>query len=138
MGSARDLSTNHAGENLRWSSPQMIRFSLIIGFALAWPLWAQAQDGKVSISTIESLIRSQQYDQALKTLKTALRESPGDNKLWTLEGICLGIQGNDSEAQVAFDHAIRISPNYAPALKGEIQILTKPRTSALFRFWRGC
>ena len=125
MGSARDLSTNHAGENLRWSSPQMIRFSLIIGFALAWPLWAQAQDGKVSISTIESLIRSQQYDQALKTLKTALRESPGDNKLWTLEGICLGIQGNDSEAQVAFDHAIRISPNYAPALKGEIQILYK-------------
>ena len=103
----------------------MIRFSLIIGFALAWPLWAQAQDGKVSISTIESLIRSQQYDQALKTLKTALRESPGDNKLWTLEGICLGIQGNDSEAQVAFDHAIRISPNYAPALKGEIQILYK-------------
>jgi tetratricopeptide (TPR) repeat protein len=125
MESARDLSINRACEKLRWSSPQMIRFSLIIGFALAWPLSAQAQDGKVSISTIESLIRSQQYDQALKTLKTALRGSPSDYKLWTLEGVCLGLQGNDSEAQAAFDHAIRISPNYAPALKGEIQILYK-------------
>jgi tetratricopeptide (TPR) repeat protein len=125
MESARDLSTNHAGENLSWSSPQMIRFSLIVGFALAWPLFVQAQDGKVSISTIESLIRSQQYDQAFKTLKTALRESPGDYKLWTLDGICLGLQGNETEAQAAFNHAIRIAPNYAPALKGEIQILYK-------------
>ena len=103
----------------------MIRFILVIGFALAWLLPSHAQDGKVSITTIESLIRSQQYEQALNTLKTALRESPSDYKLWTLDGICLGLQGNDTEAQAAFGHAIRISPNYVPALKGEIQILYK-------------
>lgn len=103
----------------------MFRLSLIVGFALACALSAQAQDVNVSISSIESLIRSQQYDQALSTLKTALRGSPGDFKLWTLEGICLALQGNDREALASFDHAIRISPDYSPALKGEIQILYK-------------
>jgi tetratricopeptide (TPR) repeat protein len=103
----------------------MFRISLIVGFALAWTLSARAEDVKVSISAIESLIRSQQYDQALSELKVALRGNPGDFKLWTLEGICLALQGNDSQALVAFDHAIRISPDYTPALKGEIQILYK-------------
>jgi tetratricopeptide (TPR) repeat protein len=99
----------------------MFHFILIAIFA--WPILAQAQDGKVSIQAIESLIRSQQYDQALLMLKTGLRANPGDIKLWTLEGVCLGLQGDDDGAQAAFDHAIRISPNYSPALKGEVQIL---------------
>ncbi|MGA2754279.1 MAG: tetratricopeptide repeat protein [Terracidiphilus sp.] len=103
----------------------MFRLSLIVGFALACALSAQAQDVNVSISSIESLIRSQQYDQALKTLNVAIHRSPSDFKLWTLEGICLALQGNDREALASFDHAIRISPNYTPALKGEIQILYK-------------
>jgi tetratricopeptide (TPR) repeat protein len=117
--------TNRTYEKPRLSSSQMLRASLIAGFVLACILSVGAQDAKVSISTIESLIRSQQYDQALTTLKVALRGSPGSFKLWTLEGISLALQGNDQEALAAFDHAIRISPNYTPALKGEVQILYK-------------
>ena len=107
------------------SSSQMSRISLIAAFALGWIISAQAQDLKVSISQIQSLIRNQQYDQALTALKTGLRGDPGDFKLWTLEGVCLGLQGNDKEALTAFDRAIRISPDYSPALKGEVQILYK-------------
>ncbi len=103
----------------------MFRLSLILGFALACALSALAQDVNVSISSIESLIRSQQYDEALHTLNVAIHRSPSDVKLWTLEGICLALQGNDREALASFDHAIRISPDYSPALKGEIQILYK-------------
>lgn len=103
----------------------MLRLGIVVGFALVLTLSAQAQDAKVSISSIESMIRSQQYDQALSTLKVALRGNPGDFKLWTLQGICLALQGNDSAALAAFDHAIRISPNYSPALKGAIEILYK-------------
>ena len=88
-------------------------------------LAAKGQDISTSIAAIESLIRTQQYDQALSTLKSALRRTPGDHKLWTLEGICLGLQGNEDQALAAFDHALRISPDYTPALKGEIQILYK-------------
>jgi tetratricopeptide (TPR) repeat protein len=103
----------------------MFRFGLIAGFALAWALPAQAQDAKGAIASIESLIRSQQYDRALRTVKAALRTDPSDYKLWALEGICLGLQGSDSDALAAFDRAIHISPNYMPAIKGEVQILYK-------------
>lgn len=92
---------------------------------MVWTLTANAQSARTSISAIESLIRSEQYDQALHTLKTALDERPSDYRLWTLDGICLAMQGNDSSALTAFDHAVRISPNYSPALKGEVQILYK-------------
>jgi len=131
MEHERGLGTNGAPQKPPWSLSQMFRASLmfraglIAGFALAWILPVRAQDAKVSISIIESLIRSQQYDQALKTLKVGLRGNPNDFKLWTLEGICLALQGNDNEAVAAFDRAIRISPNYPPALKGEVQILYK-------------
>ena len=107
------------------ASFKMIRFKLIVGFAFAFVLAAQGQNAKVSIASIESLIRSQQYDQALSTLKMALRSNPGDFKLWTLQGIRLGLQGSDIQAVAAFYHALRISPNYTPALQGEIQILYK-------------
>lgn len=107
------------------ASFNMIRIKLIVGFAFAFVLSAEGQSAKVSIASIESLIRSQQYDQALSALKPALRSNPGEFKLWTLQGICLGLQGSDAQAVAAFDHALRISPNYAPALQGEIQILYK-------------
>jgi len=103
----------------------IFRASLIAGFALAWMLPLPAQNARVSISAIESLIRAQQYDQALTMLKTGLRGNASDFKLWTLEGICLALQGNDNEALTAFDRAVRISPNYTPALKGEVQVLYK-------------
>ena len=102
---------------------RIARFNVIVGFALAFVLAVHGQNAKVSIANIDSLIRSQQYDQALSTLKAALRTNPSDFKLWTLQGICLALQGNDKQAVAAFDHALRISPNYAPALQGEIQIL---------------
>lgn len=103
----------------------MLRFRLLLGFALAWPLSALGQEGRISISSVESLIRSQQYDQALAALKTALDKSPADFKLWTLEGICFALQGKDPDAVATFEHAIRIAPDYTPAIRGEVEILYK-------------
>jgi tetratricopeptide (TPR) repeat protein len=104
----------------------MFRSVLIAALSLflALPI-IRAQDGKTSISDIEALIRSRQYDQALSALRVELRGDPANFRLWTLEGVCFAIQGKDSEALTAFNRAIRISPGYAPALKGEIQILYK-------------
>jgi tetratricopeptide (TPR) repeat protein len=101
------------------------RCSLMVGIVFAVTLATTCQDNTISISGIESLIRTQQYDQALSTLKPELQRNPGDYRLWALEGICLGLQGSDSQALAAFDRALNISPNYIPALKGEIEILYK-------------
>lgn len=86
-------------------------------------LVAQEQQSKISIASIESLIRSQQYNQALQATKSGLREAPNDFRLWTLEGVILSLKGSSPDALIAFDKALRFSPNYAPALKGEVQLL---------------
>lgn len=103
----------------------MFRLKLIAEFALLCALPLGAQDVGTSISRIESLMRSQQFDQALRDLKTALNDRPRDKRLWTLEGICFALQGNNTGALAAFNHALRIAPDYAPALRGEVEILYK-------------
>lgn len=93
---------------------------LALGFGLG-ALTAQ-QTGK-SLSEIESLIRSRQYAEALQSTQSSLRNSPNDFRLWTLEGIVLSLQGDANAAISAFDKALRISPDYPPALKGQVQLL---------------
>ena len=120
-----DFGTNRYLKKTPGRFSRVARLSLIAGVAFVAALAVRGQDGKTAITSIESLIRTQQYDKALSTLKPALKRTPSDYRLWTLEGICLALQGNDSQALAAFDHALRISPNYIPALKAEIQILYK-------------
>ncbi len=84
---------------------------------------AQGQQAKTSIASIESLIRSKQYDQALQATRTELHQVPNDFRLWTLEGIIFSIQGSNTDALGAFEKALRLSPNYTPALKGAVQLL---------------
>jgi|SRR5271157_274334 len=92
---------------------------LILGAVLV----AQGQQPKVSTASIESLIRSQDYDRALQLTKSALHDTPNDFRLWTLQGIVLSIQGSHQEALHAFDKALSLSPNYPAALKGKVQLL---------------
>ena len=84
---------------------------------------AVGQQPTPSVTAIESLIRSRQYDQALAMTRSALEQRPTDFRLWTLEGIIFSMQDKAQRAQSAFEKALRISPQYAPALKGEVQIL---------------
>jgi tetratricopeptide (TPR) repeat protein len=92
---------------------------LIVGTALT----AQVQEAGVSIASIESLIRSHQYDQALQATESALRQAPNNPSLWALKGIVLSIKSSDRDALVAFDRALLLSPNNTAALKGEVQLL---------------
>src|SRR5579864_6044442 len=78
---------------------------------------AIAEQPTPSISAIESLIRSRQYGQALAMTRSALEQRPTDFRLWTLEGIIFSMQHKAQLAQSAFEKALRISPQYAPALK---------------------
>ncbi|MGA7339113.1 MAG: tetratricopeptide repeat protein [Terracidiphilus sp.] len=88
-------------------------------------LLAQAQPANrsnSSVAQIEALIRSRQYDLALQVTRSSLGETPGDFRLWTLEGIVFSLKGSSPDALAAFDRALRLSPSYVPALKGEVQL----------------
>lgn len=86
-------------------------------------LSAVAQKSTGSLSAIETLIRSKQYDQAVQAAQKQLRQAPGNYRLWTLKAIALSLKGSTSDAMAAFDKALHLSPNYMPALKGEVQLL---------------
>jgi tetratricopeptide (TPR) repeat protein len=93
----------------------------LLVFAVALAL--QGQQSNPSIASIESLIRSKDYDQALQQTKAALQKSPGNFQLWTLEGIVLSIKDSNEDALAAFQKALSISPSYPAALKGAVQLL---------------
>ncbi len=99
----------------KWAAPFLWAASLV----------AQniAQDNKASIASIQTLIRSHDYDQALQLTSDALKRTPDDFRLWTLEGIVFSIKNSTTDAISAFDKALKLSPNYAPALKSEVQLL---------------
>jgi tetratricopeptide (TPR) repeat protein len=79
------------------------------------------------IQSIESSIRDHQYDAALAMTSAALRGTPTDSRLWTLEGIAYSLKGSDQEAQTAFGKALKISPANGAALRGEVQLYYKSR-----------
>lgn len=86
-------------------------------------LAAQGQQKKSSVAAIESSIRAHQYDRALTLTRAALRVTPQDARLWTLEGIVFSITGKSGEALTAFDKALKLSPGDGAALRGKAQIL---------------
>lgn len=54
--------------------------------------------------------------------KQALQSSPNDARLLTMEGIAYSDLGGDQEARRAFGNALRVSPDYIPALEGATQL----------------
>ena len=79
------------------------------------------------IQSIEASIRQHQYDDAIEMTSAALRVTPNDSRLWSLEGIAYSLKGSDQDALNAFDKALKISPTYAVALRGEVQLYYKSR-----------
>lgn len=105
-----------------------LRLAFLGAFALASIVCVSvAQQTKTPVAAIESLIRSRQYDEALQATKSELRSAPSDFRLWTLQGIVLSMQGNNTDAVSAFEKALRFSPSYPPALKGEVQLLYRAK-----------
>jgi tetratricopeptide (TPR) repeat protein len=71
---------------------------------------------------IASALRDQQYDKALELLNVALKESPDNAQLLTMQGVAYAGQGQKKEALASFRRALKISPNSIPALQGAAQI----------------
>ncbi|MGA9472443.1 MAG: tetratricopeptide repeat protein [Terriglobales bacterium] len=84
--------------------------------------FAVAQTIPTQIEPVTSALRVGHFDQALQLLQPDLERQPKNPQLWALRGIALSGKGNKTEALGAFRHALRISPNYLPALEGAAQI----------------
>ncbi len=72
---------------------------------------------------IRSALRARDFDKAVELSRSALQVSPDDAQLWTLQGIALSAKGDARNALSAFNHALKLSPDYVAALEGAAQLL---------------
>ena len=81
-----------------------------------------AQTGADPISAATSALRAREFDKALQILEPAIRQSPGRAQLWMLQGLAYSGSGHKQEALASFRTALKISPDYLPALEGAAQM----------------
>jgi tetratricopeptide (TPR) repeat protein len=84
--------------------------------------WAFGQSSGERIGPITSALRAREFDKALQLLQPALQQSPKSAQLWTLQGIALSGEERETEALASFRNALKISPEYLPALEGAAQL----------------
>jgi tetratricopeptide (TPR) repeat protein len=81
---------------------------------------AGAQADKTA--AIASALQSKDFNQAIELLKPALRQTPDNDILWTMQGVALAGKGQNKEALLSFRHALKIAPDNVRALEGAVQI----------------
>jgi len=89
-----------------------------------------AQTGGDTVASITSALRARNFDTALRLLQPALKQNPKNAQLWTLQGIAFSDEGHEKEALASFRNALRISPEYLPALEGAAQLEYKAGSAA--------
>ena len=67
-------------------------------------------------------MRARDFGKALQLLQPALQQSPKSAQLWTLQGIAFSGKNQEKEALASFRNALKISPDYLPALEGAAQL----------------
>lgn len=105
----------------------MSRILALVG-ALCWfPItgaWAQPSGDPAARTTIVSIsgaLQSRDFAKAEGLAKAALASHPQDYRLWTLRGMSSAGLGNSRLALSYYQHALKLSPMYLPALEGESQ-----------------
>ena len=81
-----------------------------------------AQSGADPIGEITAALRSGDFSTALQLLQPALQHSPNSAQLWTLQALAYSGEGQSKDALAAFRRALKISPDYLPALEGSAQL----------------
>lgn len=90
---------------------------LLVFLPFAW-----SQSPKSAVDAVTSALRNKEFGKAGELSKQALKQFPNDAQLWTLQGIALDNQGESKNALVAFQHALKIAPDYVAALAGAGQL----------------
>jgi tetratricopeptide (TPR) repeat protein len=91
-------------------------------FLLLLPSCLAAQAAQDRTAPIISALQNQQFDKALELLHAALRASPGNSQFWAMQGVAYAGENKSTEALDSFRNALKISPDYVPALQGAAQI----------------
>jgi tetratricopeptide (TPR) repeat protein len=89
---------------------------------LALRLSVAGQNENEQVAAIVASLRSGEFDRALELLQPALQQPPKNPQLWMLQGLALSGKGDKKSALTSYLSALKISPDYLPALEGAAQI----------------
>ena len=103
--------------------PALKRLGLVLVWVLSVNLvaWAQTKTGG-GVEAISAALRARNFAEAAARSRDALKQTPNDPQLWTLNGLALVGVGQRTEALQSFQHALKIDPNYLSALEGAGQV----------------
>jgi tetratricopeptide (TPR) repeat protein len=110
---------------MRWSSRVTV---LAAGLVLCLSAFSQTVPDQRS--EITAALRAGEFDRALQILHPALKQAPDDPRLWTLQALAYSGEGHKKEALTSFQNALKISPDYLPALEGAAQLQYEAGNSA--------
>lgn len=82
----------------------------------------QGQAASQPASGIVDAIRLGAYPEAVKLCQAELQQHPRNYQIWTLKGVALARSQQEEQALVAYDEALKLSPDYLPALEGAAEI----------------
>jgi tetratricopeptide (TPR) repeat protein len=94
----------------------------ITALAVAMLIPCAASQSGDRAEPIAAALRAGEYAKALELLQPALQVSPGDTRLWAMQGAALAGEGDSKRALTSYRSALKISPDYLPALQGAAQI----------------
>jgi tetratricopeptide (TPR) repeat protein len=94
----------------------------LLPFLLLLQAAVPAQTRTEQVSSITAVLRAGEFDKALELLQPALRGAPSDPQLWMFQGLAYAGKGNSKAALGSYQHALKASPSYLPALEGAAQI----------------
>lgn len=94
--------------------------AIALGILLSSPA-ISAQTARVEIDSVSTALRAGRYDEALQLLDPALRQFSSSFQLWTLQGLTYSKLGQKEKALASFRAALKISPDYLPAVEGAAQ-----------------
>jgi tetratricopeptide (TPR) repeat protein len=83
---------------------------------------ALSQTAGDRVDLVVSALQEHDFAKALELLRPALQRAPGSAQLWAMQGTAYAGEGRKQDALASFRAALKISPDYVPALQGAIQI----------------
>lgn len=116
---------------IRVVTPGALLFLLI---ALVPVRPAQGQRPPANIGPILQSLQQHDFAAALSASQQILASQPGNYTVWTLRGMASAGMGNASQALAAYQHALRLAPEYLPAMEGAAQTayqLKRPEARSL-------
>jgi tetratricopeptide (TPR) repeat protein len=102
-----------------------VSLSFVFALAAAWvallsPMLAQTASDRVT--AITAALRGGEFEKALQLIQPALQEFPKNPQLWMLQGLAYSGKGDPKGALSSYQNALKIAPDYLPALEGAAQL----------------